>query len=242
MPVDSRRIIAIGDVHGCASALDAVVEAIAPAADDTIVLLGDLVDQGHDSRQVLDRVLDLGRSCHVVLIRGNHEEMMLAARDSQSALRYWEVCGGIATLNSYHYGARLRHVPDDHWELLESARDYYETGRFIFTHANYLAHLPMNRQPEHQLRWALLDPVDARPHVSGKTVVVGHTEQADCEVLDLGSVVCIDTACWRHGWLTALEMDTGHARQASRFGIVREAREPSYRGLLPSAVVTLKSA
>ncbi len=107
-----------------AHALDAVLEAIAPAADDLIVLLGDLVDQGHDSCQVLDRVLELSRRCHVVLVRGNHEEMMLAARDSQSALRYWEVCGGIATLNSYRYGAKLCHVPDDHWELLEATRDY----------------------------------------------------------------------------------------------------------------------
>ena len=47
----------------------------------------------------------------MVLIRGNHEEMMLAARDSEAALRYWENCGGIATLNSYLFGGTHQEHP-----------------------------------------------------------------------------------------------------------------------------------
>ncbi|MGD9724150.1 MAG: metallophosphoesterase family protein [Pirellulales bacterium] len=231
--MSTGRLIAVGDVHGCVHALDAVLAAIAPTAADQFVFLGDLVDQGRDSRDVLDRLIALAQQCRVITIQGNHEEMMLAARHNQEALRYWEVCGGFATLNSYRYGARIDEVPEEHWQFLASCRPYYETDDVIFTHANYIAELPMAEQPDHQLRWALFEPDEMRPHVSGKKVFVGHTEQPDSEVRDLGFVACIDTACWRHGWLTAIEVHDGEIWQASRFGMLRERHEPSQRGRLP---------
>ena len=223
------RLIAIGDVHGCVHALDALLEAISPAADDCLVFLGDLVDQGRESRDVLDRLIGLKDRCTVVLIQGNHEEMMFAARESESALRYWEVCGGFATLNSYRYGGKLTDVPAEHWALLASCLPYYETDEAIFTHANYLPELPMCEQPDHQLRWALLEPADVQPHLSGRTVFVGHTEQRNSEVLDLDFVVCIDTACCRHGWLTAIEVRTRQVWQASKFGMLRDPHETAHR-------------
>jgi len=223
------RLIAIGDVHGCVHALDTLLAEIKPRPADTLVFLGDLVDQGHDSREVLDRLLALQTQCHVNLIEGNHEEMMLAARESVPALRYWENCGGVMTLNSYRYGGHLRDVPESHWNLLAQGRPFYETEGVIFTHANYLPEVPMSQQPEHQLRWALLEPSEARPHCSGKPVFVGHTEQPTSEVLDLGFVICLDTACWRHGWLTAMDVNTREIWQASRFGIPRSGDEAAAR-------------
>ena len=77
------RIIAVGDVHGCAHALDALLDVILPEADDTLVFLGDLVDQGPETREVLERVIELKLRCCVVLIEGNHEEMMFAAREAR---------------------------------------------------------------------------------------------------------------------------------------------------------------
>jgi serine/threonine protein phosphatase 1 len=236
MPSESGRLIAIGDVHGCVHALDTLLAAIAPTRDDRLVFLGDLIDQGRDSNEVLDRLIELERYCRRTLIQGNHEEMMFAARNSEDALHYWEDCGGYATLNSYHYGAKLDVVPPEHWALLGEGRPFYETDRFIFTHANYLADVPMDQQPQHQLRWALFDPAEMRPHYSGKPVIVGHTEQPNSEVLDLGFAVCIDTACWRHGWLTAIELPSRRLWQASRFGMLRDAAEPTHRGRLSDFV------
>jgi 3',5'-cyclic AMP phosphodiesterase CpdA len=239
--MDSSRLIAIGDVHGCAHALDAVLDEIVPAADDRIVFLGDLIDQGKESREVLDRIIRLQRECQVVLIQGNHEEMLYAARESERALRYWENCGGVATLNSYEFGAKLADIPAEHWALLDSCVPYYETEEFIFTHANYLADLAMDEQPEYTLRWALFEPAKEQPHFSGKTVVVGHTEQKNTEILDLGFAICIDTACWTYGWLTALEAPSRDYWQASRWGMLRDSEETSHRSRLkellrPSAV------
>ena len=63
-----------------AHALDALLDVILPEADDTLVFLGDLVDQGPETREVLERVIELKSLCRVVLIEGNHEEMMFAVR------------------------------------------------------------------------------------------------------------------------------------------------------------------
>jgi serine/threonine protein phosphatase 1 len=86
--------IAIGDVHGCSAALSALVRAIDPTALDTLVFLGDDIDRGPDSRGVLEQVLALAERCSVVPLLGNHEEMLLAALEGQSELRYRLKFGG----------------------------------------------------------------------------------------------------------------------------------------------------
>lgn len=234
----SGRLIAIGDVHGCAHALETLVDAIAPTPSDRLVFLGDLIDQGRDSAAVLDKLIDLQSRCQVVLIQGNHEEMMFTARESEKALRYWEECGGVYTLNSYRFGATLSAVPQHHWDLLAQGLPYYETDSFILTHAHYLPNVAMAEQPTYQLRWALLEPELMVPHQSGKTVVVGHTEQKEGEILDLGFVMCIDTACWRYGWLTAIDLNSRTVWQASRWGVLREPDEPTQLGRLPQLAKT----
>lgn len=204
--------------------------------DDRLIFLGDLIDQGRDSRDVVERLIDLESRTNLVLIQGNHEEMLFAARDSEKALRYWENCGGAQTLSSYHFGGTLRDIPDRHWEFLGKAVPYYETDDYIFTHANYIPELPMAEQPGHALRWALFEPEEMRPHSSGKPVIVGHTEQPNSEILDLSFAICIDTACWRHGWLTALELPSKRLWQVSRWGVLREANEPTHRSRLKELI------
>lgn len=233
MAQDPGRLIAISDVHGCAHALEAVRDAIAPRPSDRLIFVGDLIDQGRDTAAVLDLILDLQKQCHVVLIQGNHEEMLWAARESEPSLRCWENCGGVSTLNSYRFGASLKDIPEKHWNLLASAVPYYETDDFIITHANYVPDLPMSEQDALHLRWTLFEPEHMAPHQSGKIVVVGHTEQAQHEILDIGFAICIDTSCWRYGWLTALDLHSREYWQASRWGVLREAEEPSHHGQLP---------
>lgn len=228
-PFAQGRLIALGDIHGCVHAFDALIEAIAPTPRDQLVFLGDMIDQGPDSREVLDRILELKRRTTVVLIQGNHEEMLLAARGSEQARRYWEMCGGVSTINSYRFGGGLEDIPQAHWDLLDECLPYLETDEGIYTHANYLPELPMPLQPGSQLRWGLFEPTAMRPHCSGKPVVVGHTEQRDGEILDLGFALCIDTACWRYGWLTAVDLAARRTWQASRWGRLRDESEPGHR-------------
>ena len=87
----AERILAIGDIHGCNSALDALLDVVQPIGGDTIVVLGDVVDRGPDTRACIERLLAVSRSVELIHLMGNHEEMMLAARESVPALRYWRI-------------------------------------------------------------------------------------------------------------------------------------------------------
>ena len=214
----THRIIAIGDIHGCLAALEALLAAIRPQADDTLVALGDYVDRGPDSRGVIERLLRLKQQCHLVPLLGNHDDMMLKVYDGQRQLYIdWLMYGGNTTLESY--GALdLEEIPATHIEFLRECRLFCESYHHIYVHANYRADLPLHAQPREMLLW---EPVKARqpgPHCSGKTAIVGHSTQKGGEILDLGYLKCIDTWCYGEGWLTALDVETGQVWQANKNG------------------------
>jgi serine/threonine protein phosphatase 1 len=213
-----KRTIAIGDIHGCDKALAAVLRAIEPGPDDTIIPLGDFIDRGPDSRGVIDRLIALGGQCRVIPLLGNHEVMMLQAIDGND--EFWSDCGGRETIDSY--GGDLKNVPEQHERFLHRLRLYYENREHIFVHANYDDQLPMERQPTHVALWCHLTEWQPPTHRSGKTVFVGHTPQRDGEVLDLGHLVCLDTFVVGGGYLTAMEVNTRKVWQADREGRVRQ--------------------
>ncbi len=101
------RTIAIGDVHGCDLALAALLNHIAPGADDTVVQLGDLIDRGPNSSKAIDCMQQLALGCRVVQLIGDHEELMLDAYANESALARWLRNGGGATLASYGWSAGM---------------------------------------------------------------------------------------------------------------------------------------
>lgn len=218
------RTIAIGDIHGCSQALDAVVRAIEPRADDTIVALGDYVDRGPDSRGVVERIMELAQECRLVPLLGNHEIMLLDALDRGMADSGWLLCGGKETIASY--GGRLENIPSTHVEFFRGLLPYYESETHFFVHANYQYDMPLADQPDYLLYWEHLHLSSPRPHEGGKKAIVGHTSQKSCEILDLGHVVCIDTFCHGGGWLTALDVDSGKVWQADRLGYLRGACAP----------------
>jgi serine/threonine protein phosphatase 1 len=235
------RTIAIGDIHGCSEALAALIEAIKPGPEDTLIPLGDYIDRGPNSPGVLDQLLALADRCQLVPLLGDHEEMLMHALSDKAAFKTWLTCGGVQTLRSYGWAAGgprsvlASWVPSRHRDFLASCRPYQETGTHLFMHAGFLPDLPMDQQPGQVLLWRV---TDARTpgHCSGKTAIVGHTAQRSGEVLDLGHLVCIDTNCFRGGWLTALDTVTGRIWQADRAGRLRPGHwaigEPKGQGSL----------
>jgi serine/threonine protein phosphatase 1 len=147
------RIIAIGDIHGCSLALTSVVDAIRVEKTDALVLLGDFIDYGLNSKGVLDQLIDLEGSCRLVALLGNHEEMLLSARKSGVALEFWLNCGGTSTLESYGFGARLADIPERHWQFFQRCIPFFETDTHLFVHANYDPSLSLKEQPGEMLRW-----------------------------------------------------------------------------------------
>src|SRR5271157_5082376 len=131
--VAAARTIAIGDIHGCLLALNAILGAIDPQPDDVIVTLGDYVNRGPDSRRVLERLIALAGQCRLVPILGNHDEMLLQARYGLHPRTFLGM-GGIATLASYGASSPpdVSVIPDEHIAFLETCVDYHETETHIF--------------------------------------------------------------------------------------------------------------
>lgn len=220
------RVLAIGDIHGCATALDTLLTAVRPVTDDVVVTLGDYVDRGPRSRDVFDRLIALSRSCRLVPILGNHDQMMVDARSGDPDKQWWleDEDFGRRTLASYAprgRSATLSDVPAAHWEFLASCRDFHETATHFFVHANAYPDMPLAEQPVYMLRWESFG--DPAPHSSGKVMVCGHTSQKSGCPRNVGHAVCIDT--WPHGrggWLTCLDVGSSRLWRANENGEVTE--------------------
>lgn len=210
------RTIAIGDIHGCAAALDALLAAIAPQPDDLIITLGDYIDRGPDSRRVLDRLVRLDSECRLVALLGNHEAMLLQSLASERVATLWRECGGEETLASY--GGEFANIPREHLKFLTCCRRYYETDCHFFVHANYDPDLPLDEQSDELLLWTHLKRRMPKPHISGKIAVVGHTPQAGRQIMEVPHLICLDTGCYAGGCLSAMDLFTGQLWQASADG------------------------
>lgn len=222
------RVIAIGDIHGCAKALRALIELIQPQADDTLVVLGDCVDRGPESRQVIDQVLELRERCQLVPLLGNHEEMMLNFIDGKPQPDDWLQCGGAETVESYRgTDGKLIPVPEVQLGYIRTWGDYFETPSHFFAHGSYEPDTSLAKQHWQTMRWQSLKYGIPEQHVSGKTAVVGHSSQKSGEILNRGHLICIDTFCWGGGWLTALDTTSGQTWQVSRDGLARRDKQPA---------------
>jgi len=217
------RIIAIGDIHGCAAALRTLIEDIEPQPKDTLVILGDCVDRGPESAQVIEQLLALREQCRLVPLLGNHEEMMLNFLDGRPQPDDWLQCGGAATVESYRdENGKQRSIPHEHEDFIRTWGDCFDTEKHFFAHASYEPDRPLELQHWQTMRWQSLKFGIPEQHESGKVAIVGHTSQKSGEILDVGHLVCIDTYCWGGGWLTALDAASGQVWQADRDGRLRQ--------------------
>ncbi len=139
------RTLAIGDIHGCRASLENLAEFVGISDSDTVVTLGDYVDRGPDSKGVIELLIALGSTGTLITLRGNHEVMMLEAREDQMRCPRWLEFGGDTTLDSYG-ACPLAEIPVSHWEFLEATRNFHETDQFFFVHANANPDLPLEEQ------------------------------------------------------------------------------------------------
>ncbi|MEM9657956.1 MAG: metallophosphoesterase family protein [Planctomycetota bacterium] len=224
------RTIAIGDIHGCSTALKTLLDRLDLQHGELVVVLGDAIDRGPDSRGVIDQLLTLRERVNLVCILGNHEQMLLDTIDGASQAYQWLIHGGAETLDSYGKNFGHNSVDPVHLEFLRDWVDVYEDPTHFFVHGNYLPKRPLQRQPWSDLRW---EPISWRmptPHVSGKTAVVGHTSNKQAEIVNAGHLVCIDTYCYGGGWLTALDSASGQVWQSDEGGDFRAGVLPPIDG------------
>jgi len=212
------RTLAIGDIHGCDVAFARLLRALSIAKDDTVVVLGDAIDRGPGSKQVVDRLLQLARECRLIFIMGNHEEMLLDSFNEPVVRQGWLQYGGAETLASY--GGDVEDIPQEHLDFFRSGVNFFETDREIFVHANLEPGVPLDRQQVEWLRWTHLTGHEG-PHPSGKRIVCGHTPLKSGRPLPMPGWACIDTHVCNNGWLTCLDVATNDYCQANQAGSLR---------------------
>jgi len=197
-PSQPVRTLAVGDIHGCLESLKALARLVPFKPADRLVLLGDYIDRGPDSRGVIDWVRAASRAGDVISLRGNHEAMMMEARTDPAARAMWLENGGAEALASYGIGisdAWISGVPAAHWNFLESTRLHFETARCIFVHGSVDWDQPLAAQDAQREIWTRCTGM--RPHGSGKRVICGHTPQPDGHPGSYEWGLCLDTDCCR---------------------------------------------
>lgn len=216
-PLATPRLFAIGDIHGCLTALDTLLISLELRPDDQIVFLGDYIDRGPNTQGVIERLLQLEDQGNHIFLRGNHEQWMLSGVVNFSMFQSWCEVGGLETMQSYG-SMDLGNIPDDHWLFIERTRLFYETETHIFVHGA-TDEGPLETMSQHWLLWSRIYNIE--PHPSGKRVICGHTSQKSGRPLDRGFAVCIDTHAYGDGYLTALEVNTDKVYQANEAGQTR---------------------
>ena len=220
------RVYAIGDIHGRLDLLDDALARIEADIDgrkpaqNIIVFLGDLIDRGPSSAQVVERLRTYRRAAvRTVFLIGNHEEVLLRLLQGESRfLRDWLSFGGAECARSYGLSptalkrmdpeqavAALRQaVPEADRRFLQSFVDTFRIGSYLFVHAGIRPGVPLSDQSQSDLRW-IRGPFLDNEDDHGFIVVHGHTiaEQIDVR----GNRIGLDTGAYRSGVLTAMGLE-----------------------------------
>jgi serine/threonine protein phosphatase 1 len=219
------RLYAIGDIHGRADLLDQVLERIdadlsaSPVRRAVHVLLGDYIDRGPASRDVLDRLIARGRSHETVCLKGNHEVFATEFLRKPLMLDEWRRYGGLETLISYGVAPSIagdptehaslaeafaRALPAEHRAWLAALRPCFVCGDFFFAHAGVRPGVPLARQNEQDLM-RIREEFLVYEEDFGKVVVHGHTPVGAPDIR--ANRINIDTGAFATGRLTCLAIE-----------------------------------
>jgi serine/threonine protein phosphatase 1 len=222
---DGTRIYAIGDIHGRADLVSNLFSRINahhsshPICNALQVFLGDYVDRGPASRQVLDLLVARAQSTPAVFLKGNHESFFLDFLANPSILDHWQRLGALETLMSYgltptiNANARTqaqlstaldRTLPESHRNFLRNLQTSFTCGDFFFVHAGVRPGVPLDKQSEEDLLWIRYDFL-LHEGAFEKVIVHGHTPVTRPEVHP--NRINIDTGAYASGQLTCLVLE-----------------------------------
>lgn len=207
--MNSRKIFAIGDIHGCYDKLAAMMKILPWDRDngDLLLFIGDYIDRGPRSRDVLDLLVDLkSKGGEFAFLKGNHEKMLLDYYIQQKDQMLYVANGGAETIASYVEGAIGRKafvLPEEHLEFLLSLKSYHETDDYVFVHAGLRDGIPIEEQFEEDLLW-IREEFIYSTYDWNKRVIFGHTA-LETPFVTPGKIG-IDTGAVYGNKLTAVEL------------------------------------
>ena len=215
-----ERVYAVGDVHGCLDRLVALHEMIAediaarPAAHTTLVHLGDYVDRGADSAQVVDWLINRPPvpADDIVNLMGNHEHMMLSAvvGVDKEAPTQWLMNGGADSLLSWGISRTVApaewagRIPRQHLIFLRDLAISRRIGPYLFVHAGVRPGVPLDQQTRQDMLW-IREPFLSSRVNHGAVIVHGHTPKREPVVLP--NRIAIDTGAVLGGALTCVVLE-----------------------------------
>lgn len=228
------RLLAIGDIHGCANTIKAMIEEkLKPTQEDTLIFLGDFCDRGDKVFETVEYMIELDKQFNCVFLTGNHEVMWvnyLKKQGRMDEVSMFFYNGGKSTLDSYcaniidpedgkpmrpGNGLLFEELPQDHQDFYNNLKVYHEIDEFVFVHAGVNPNFPLDEQQEHDMIW-IRDTFLAWPMVplKGRIVVHGHTPMERYEMAkyneknkELGKIN-LDSGAVFGEFLTAMDVRT----------------------------------
>jgi serine/threonine protein phosphatase 1 len=210
---DVKKHIIIGDIHGCASSLNALLAKLEHHRDRIYVFLGDYIDRGPDSYGVIQRLIEFSSEAECIFLRGNHEQMAVDAflEGDDDNWRHWLSNGGTSTMDSYTRAGTSIAEAEGHLDFMLTTDFFYDTPEFICVHGGINPYMTVAEN------LAQVDPFDflwERRHIQTvkpdweKTVIFGHTPLVGVKMEH--NLIGLDTGCVfpdrGFGHLTALLM------------------------------------
>jgi serine/threonine protein phosphatase 1 len=203
----------IGDIHGCLNNLNILLSKITNiiTEDDTIIFLGDYIDRGPSSHDVIKLLIKISGKYNVVFLKGNHEDMLLKYLSGMLDFQNYFDNGGFSTLRSYREKQGNSAIPSEHISFFENLKPYYEKEDFIAIHAGLNPGINnINEQSQYEMLWIRQQFYKSSRRWE-KTIIFGHTP---CSILhgenknvyfnEKNNIIGIDTGACYGGLLTCL--------------------------------------
>jgi serine/threonine protein phosphatase 1 len=220
----SKEYVVFSDLHGCASEFKLLLNKMPLSDNTTIIFLGDYVDRGPNSKEVIDTILKLKETYEVICLKGNHEQLFegfLADQESKEA-GYFIYNGGGATLASYANDNGEYVIPGSHFTFLEELKYFHETEDYFFVHAG-VPNKPLKdltiEEDGTEMLW-IRNPFFKSKFEWEKLIVHGHTPLKEPYMSDRR--INIDTGCVYDNLLTAVHLPEKKFYSVQRQKIDRE--------------------
>lgn len=228
---ENNRVYCIGDIHGRADLLDTLHKQILKDSEGysghkTLIYLGDYIDRGLNSRDVVDLLIDSPlEGYQSIFLRGNHEQVLLDFLNFDPGIvTQWFTFGGQATFFSYGvsvsgipFGEKINQlqtelatkIPEKHLSFYQQLEFSYTLGDYFFVHAGVMPNVPLSRQLPMDMMWVRDEFLTSR-YKFEKMIVHGHSVVNDPVVRD--NRIGIDTGAYASGNLTCLVLQ-GESRR-----------------------------
>lgn len=224
---EGQFVVAIGDLHGRIDLFEQLLPRIEDVArksasrHKTLIFVGDYVDRGSRSADLVERLLQGFEGYETVFLKGNHDETLLQFLGDPAVGDVWRNFGGLDTLRSYGVvhapgqdWAETRNafalaLPQSHIQFFKNLKLQHTVGDYLFVHAGVKPYVPLQEQTEQDLLWIREEFLESKANF-GRIVVHGHTPTREPVVRH--NRIGIDTGAYMSGKLTALVLE-GRERQ-----------------------------